>query len=53
MQKRGLTVIEPTEAELDEWRVETEKAYPEIKDIMVDPAIFDRVQALLKAYRER
>lgn len=52
MKKRGLTVIEPTPEELEEWRVETAKAYPEIRGLMVDEAVFEKVQALLKAYRK-
>ena len=51
MQKRGLKVIEPSSSQLDEWHLETAKAYPEIRE-MVDPSVFDRVDAILKAYRK-
>ena len=51
MQKRGLKVIEPSPSQLDEWHLETAKAYPEIRE-MVDPSVFDRVDAILKAYRK-
>ena len=40
MQKRGLKVIEPSSSQLDEWHLETAKAYPEIRE-MVDPSVFD------------
>lgn len=53
MKKRGLTVIEPTPAELEDWRKETEKAYPDIKKVLVDESMFDRVQSLLKDFRNR
>jgi TRAP-type C4-dicarboxylate transport system substrate-binding protein len=53
MKKRGLTVIEPTPAELEDWRKETEKAYPDIKKLLVDEAMFDKVQSLLEGYRKR
>jgi len=52
MKKRGLTVIEPTPEELEEWRVETAKAYPEIRGLMLDEGFFDKVQSVLKAYRK-
>ena len=53
MKKRGLTVIEPTPAELEDWRKETEKAYPDIKKLLVDEAMFDKVQSLLGDFRKR
>ena len=53
MKKRGLTVIEPTADELEEWRKETEKAYPDIKGMLVDEKMFDKVQSLLDNYRKK
>ena len=53
MQKRGLTVIEPTPEELEDWRKETQKAYSDIKGLLVDETMFDKVQSLLEDYRQR
>lgn len=53
MKNRGLKVIEPTPAELEEWRKETEKAYPDIKKLLVDESMFDKVKSLLDNYRKQ
>jgi len=53
MQQRGLKVIEPTGPQLDQWYAETAKAYPEIRERVTEPAIFDRVNDILKNYRNR
>ncbi len=53
MKKRGLTVIEPTQEELEDWRKETQKAYPDIKGLLVDESMFDKVQTLLEEYRKQ
>jgi TRAP-type C4-dicarboxylate transport system substrate-binding protein len=51
MKKRGLTV-HPVSDELEtEWRVATEKYYPQIRGRIVPADIFDEVIRLLKEYR--
>jgi TRAP-type C4-dicarboxylate transport system substrate-binding protein len=51
MVKRGLKVIQLTDAEKAEWRKEAEAAYPKIKGRLVPPDLFDEVVRLSKEYR--
>jgi len=51
MQKRGLTVHEPSAEVVERWRKETEKTYPEIRGGIVPADIFDQVQQALREYR--
>jgi TRAP-type C4-dicarboxylate transport system substrate-binding protein len=53
MQARGLLVREPTPAELRAWRALAEQAWPHVRGTMVPAETFDRVQAILAAYRAR
>lgn len=51
MQKRGLTVNRPNEAQMREWNVLAEQLYPRIRGAMVPADTFDEVFAHLRAYR--
>ena len=53
MTKRGLQVIDVTDEILDEWRAIAEKAYPRVRDNLVPPEIFDRVEELRDEFRAR
>ena len=53
MTKRGLTIVEISDEVLTEWRAVAEKAYPRMREGLVTPAIFDRVQKLRDAFRAR
>jgi TRAP-type C4-dicarboxylate transport system substrate-binding protein len=51
MQKRGLTV-QPVTPDLEtEWRRAAEEVYPKLRGTIVPADMFDRVEALLKEYR--
>ena len=51
MQKRGLTVHRPNEAQMREWNQLAEQLYPRIRGAMVPAETFDEVFVHLKAYR--
>jgi TRAP-type transport system periplasmic protein len=51
MQKRGLTVNRPNEAQMREWNALAEQLYPRIRGAMVPADTFDEVFVHLKAYR--
>jgi len=51
MQKRGLTVHTIPTAKATEWRVMADKFRSFPRGRVVDPAIFDRIQALIAEYR--
>jgi TRAP-type C4-dicarboxylate transport system substrate-binding protein len=51
MQKRGLTVHEPSPEIVQQWRKEAEKTYPDIRGRLVPVEIFDEVQRYLQEYR--
>jgi len=53
MQARGLQVREPTPEQLLAWRALAEKSWPHVRGTMVPAETFDRVQAILAAYRAR
>jgi TRAP-type C4-dicarboxylate transport system substrate-binding protein len=51
MQKRGLTVNRPNEAQMREWNTLAEQLYPRIRGAMVPADTFDEVFVHLRAYR--
>jgi TRAP-type C4-dicarboxylate transport system substrate-binding protein len=51
MQKRGLTVNRPNEAQMGEWNALAEQLYPRIRGAMVPADTFDEVFVHLRAYR--
>lgn len=51
MQKRGLTVNRPNEAQMREWNTLAEQLYPRIRGAMVPAETFDEVFVHLRAYR--
>lgn len=51
MQKRGLKVNTPNEAQMAEWRTLAETLYPQIRGTLVPADIFDEVVRELEAYR--
>jgi len=51
MQKRGLTVVPITAAELAEWRSASEQMYPKIRGTMVPADMFDEAVRLVTEYR--
>ena len=51
MQKRGLTVNRPNEAQMGEWNALAEQLYPRIRGAMVPADTFDEVFVHLHAYR--
>ncbi len=51
MTKRGLNVIDISDDVLTEWRAVAEKAYPRVRDDLVPPEIFDRVERLRDEFR--
>jgi TRAP-type C4-dicarboxylate transport system substrate-binding protein len=51
MQKRGLTVNRPSEAQMREWNTLAEQLYPRIRGAMVPAETFDEVFLHLRAYR--
>lgn len=51
MQKRGLTVNRPNEAQMREWNALAEQLYPRIRGAMVPADTFDEVFVHLRAYR--
>jgi hypothetical protein len=51
MQKRGLTVNRPNEAQMREWNTLAEQLYPRIRGAMVPVETFDEVFVHLRAYR--
>jgi TRAP-type C4-dicarboxylate transport system substrate-binding protein len=51
MQKRGLTVVQPTAAELQQWRTLSTQLYPMIRGSLVPADMFDEVVRLLGEYR--
>ncbi len=53
MTKRGLQVIDVTDDILDEWRAVAEKAYPRVRENLVPPEVFDRVEKLRDEFRAR
>ena len=53
MVRRGLKVWEIDETAMEEWRRAAQAAYPRIRERLVPPEIFDRVQKLRDEYRSR
>jgi len=53
MQKRGLTVHEPTAADIADWEKFAEQMYPEIRGKIVDAKLFDAILAAVREYRAR
>ena len=53
MTKRGLTVVAISDEIRAEWRAVAEKAYPQVRENLVPPEIFDRVMKLRDAFRSR
>lgn len=53
MISRGLTVWEPGQDALAEWKKKAESAYPRVREQLVPAELFDRVQALVAEYRRR
>ena len=51
MKKRGLEVLPVDEAALAEWRRTAESAYPQVREKLVPPDMFDRVQQLRDEFR--
>lgn len=51
MQKRGLTVNRPNEAQMREWNTLAEQLYPRIRGAMVPADTFDEVFTHLRTYR--
>ncbi len=51
MQKRGLKVHEPTPDQIQLWRKEAEKTYPEIRGRLIPAEVFDEVQQYVREYR--
>lgn len=51
MQKRGLTVNRPNEAQMREWNTLAEQLYPRIRGAMVPAETFDEVFVHVRAYR--
>jgi len=51
MKKRGLEVLPVDEATLAEWRRTAESAYPQVREKLVPPEMFDRVQQLRDEFR--
>lgn len=51
MTKRGLNVIDISDDVLNEWRAVAQKAYPRVRDDLVPPEIFDRVEELRDEFR--
>jgi TRAP-type C4-dicarboxylate transport system substrate-binding protein len=51
MQKRGLIVNRPSEAQMREWNTLAEQLYPRIRGAMVPAETFDEVFLHLRAYR--
>jgi len=51
MQKRGLTVTTPDDAQMAEWRALADTLYPQIRGTLVPADIFDEVVRELEAYR--
>lgn len=51
MQKRGLTVNRPNEAQMREWNTLADQLYPRIRGAMVPAETFDEVFLHLRAYR--
>jgi len=53
MVERGLKVLQPTAEQSAAWRTSVEKAYPSIRGQIVPEDLFDKVKALLEAYRKQ
>jgi TRAP-type C4-dicarboxylate transport system substrate-binding protein len=51
MTERGLKVIKPDQAAIDEWQKTAENAYSEIRGKVVPEEYFDEVQRLVKEFR--
>jgi TRAP-type C4-dicarboxylate transport system substrate-binding protein len=51
MQKRGLTVHEPSPEVVEQWRKEAEKTYPDIRGHLVPSEVFDQVQQQIQEFR--
>ncbi len=51
MKKRGLQVLPVDETALAEWRRTAEAAYPQVREKLVPPDMFDRVQQLRDEFR--
>lgn len=51
MKDRGLTIVEPNETILAEWKKAAEKGYPAIRNQVVGPEIFDEIKRLSEEYR--
>jgi TRAP-type C4-dicarboxylate transport system substrate-binding protein len=51
MTKRSLQVIDVTDDIVAEWREVAKKAYPRVREDLVPPEIFDRVEALRDEFR--
>ncbi|MHC4873895.1 MAG: TRAP transporter substrate-binding protein DctP, partial [Planctomycetota bacterium] len=53
MQKRGMKVLTPSEADMVKWRKRVEIAYPEIRGNIVTAELFDKVKGMLEEYRKK
>lgn len=51
MEKRGLKVTKVTAEMEAEWRAAAEAVYPQVREKLVPPDIFDQTMKLLQAYR--
>ncbi len=51
MKKRGLEIVSVDGAALAEWRQTAEKAYPQVREKLVPPEVFDRVKKLRDEFR--
>ncbi len=52
MEKRGLKVLKPNDAEMDAWQREAEKTYPQLRGRYTPADLFDEVLRLRDAFRE-
>ncbi len=53
MIERGLSVHEPTAAELAAWKKAAENAYPTLREKVIPAKFFDEVQRLVNEYRAK
>jgi TRAP-type C4-dicarboxylate transport system substrate-binding protein len=53
MRRRGLDIITVSDDVVKEWREVAKKAYPRVRENLVPPEMFDRVQSLRDKFRAR
>ena len=53
MTKRGLTLVEVSDDTVDQWREVAQRAYPRVRENLVPPEVFDRVEELRDEFRAR